>query len=349
MTRLIAFYLPQFYPTPENDAWWGKDFTEWTHVKAAKPLFSGHRQPRLPTDLGYYDLRDVSSRDEQYSLAREFGVYGFCLWHFWSMGRRLLDGVEQSMLGDKNRLPYCLCWANESWTKCWDGLDDDVIWPQEYSAADDILHFRYLVRFLRDPMVIHVDRKPMILVYRADRHPDPRGLVLCWREEAARTGLRGIHLVAVERADSLPGEAVGWGFDACVRFQPNAFTADMRPLITPAGIDAFDYADTWRKMAIDRRSYNHPRYETICVGMDNTPRRGRNGSTVLQGSTPEEYGEWLRSEILRASYRQADHQLVFINSWNEWGGGSILEPCSLWGRGYLEATREALKCSDAHS
>lgn len=349
---VLAFYLPQFHPIPENDAWWGTGFTEWTNVTRAVPQFRGHEQPRLPADLGFYDLRLPQARAAQAALAQAHGIHGFCYYHYWFGGRRLLhtpfDAVNAS--GEPN-LPFCLCWANEPWTRAWDGGDRQVLLDQPYSADDDIAHLRWLAEAFRDPRYIRVDGRPLFLVYRADRLPDAAATTRRWRDEAARLGLGDLYLMKVDSfSDRTPPSDLG--FDAAVEFQPDvtrlgpsvADTAAWRQLhgdgAHEAGHRVHEYADLARRAQSDDLPY--PRVPCVVPAWDNTPRRAR-GATIVHGSTPDQYGAWLRRAIDGARAQASLPALVFVNAWNEWAEGAALEPDQRWGRAYLEATHAAVE------
>ncbi len=220
--RAIAFHLPQFHPIPENDEWWGKGFTEWINVVRAKPRFEGHYQPHLPADLGFYDLRLPEARAAQAQLAAEYGIYGFCYYHYWFNGRRLLEqpvnGIWKSGEPD---FPFCLCWANENWSRRWDGANNEILIAQHYSHEDDLAHIRSLIPLFRDPRYIRVMGKPIFLVYRASKLPEPKRTTEIWRREAESAGLSGLFLVRVESHDQLGGDPRELGFDCAVDFHPN--------------------------------------------------------------------------------------------------------------------------------
>ncbi len=218
--RLIAFYLPQFHTIPENDEWCGKGFTEWRNVSSAKPLFSGHYQPHVPTNLGYYDLLDEDTRIAQASLAREFGIEGFCYYHYWFSGQRLLERPLQQVLESaKPEFPFCICWANENWTRAWDGEDQQVLMKQEYSEADDRAHIRSLFPVFEDERYIRVDGKPFFLVYRTENMPDPARTAQIWREEARNAGIGELYLCRVESIGYCDPKEIN--FDAALEFAPD--------------------------------------------------------------------------------------------------------------------------------
>jgi glycosyltransferase involved in cell wall biosynthesis len=348
--RLIAFYLPQFHPIPENDAWWGKGFTEWRNVAQARPLFPGHYQPHMPADLGFYDLRLPETRKWQAELAKSAGIHGFCYYHYWFNGKRLLHRpLEEILASGEPDFPFALCWANDPWSRRWDGRDDDLLQAQEYSHEDDIAHIRWLMSALKDPRAITVDGKPMFLVYRALHLPDPARTCETWREEAGRAGLAGLHLVAVETAWDLERDATDLGFDAKVLFHPQ-FGWLMTHVANERGgrlvvdgkpdLQVYDY-ETVRQAINELSAVNYRRYESVFPGWDNTPRVADKG-VVIYGATPTSYETWLRDAIARARAAPAPHRLIFVNAWNEWAEGCHLEPDLLNGRAYLQATRAAI-------
>jgi lipopolysaccharide biosynthesis protein len=363
LPRLIAFNLPQFHPIPENDEWWGKGFTEWTNVVKAKPLFKGHYQPHLPADLGFYDLRLPEAREAQAALAKEYGIHGFCYYHYWFNGKRLLERpVNDICASGKPDYPFCLCWANENWTRVWDGGENEILMQEVYSESDDLNHIRTLIPIFQDRRYIQIDGKPLFLVYRANRLPSPLQTTEIWRREAVKAGIKGLYLVRVESFPDESGNPLELGFDAALEFQPReALLQGLRKFRghwwerhrlgtgnrTYANHAIFPYADLVnRSIAMELPPY--PFIRCVCPGWDNTARRKR-GNRILQGSTPEEYQRWLTHTIRQAasgcSNTTADQSIVFINAWNEWGEGNHLEPCQKWGRSYLEATLRTLSGS----
>src|SRR5437667_7337089 len=226
--RAIAFYLPQFHPIPENDAWWGKGFTEWSNVVKAKPLFRGHYQPHLPADLGFYDLRLPETRQAQADLARQYGIYGFCYYHYWFNGQRLLGRpLDDVLASGKPDFPFCLCWANENWTRRWDGRERELLMEQRYSDDDDRAHMRWLAEAFGDERYIRVNNKPLFLVYRASRIPDPLRTTTIWRDEAQRLGFGDLYLCRVESFADERDDPLRIGFDAAVEFQPDWCSYDL--------------------------------------------------------------------------------------------------------------------------
>ena len=353
-TRLIAFYLPQFHPTPENDEWWGTGFTEWRNVVKARPLFAGHYQPHLPADLGFYDLRVPEVREQQAALAREYGVYGFCYYHYWFHGRRVLQRPFAEVLeSGRPDFPFCLCWANENWTRVWDGGERALLLEQRYSAEDDRSHIRSLIAAFRDRRYIRIDGRPLFLVYRTEALPDPARTAEIWREECTRAGVGDPYLARVERFVGGVDPAT-IGFDAAVEFAPEGggapmFRGAMPRVLSKLGLFPRCFQENYvakydHVVAGMRRkpAAAYTRFRCVSPSWDNTPRR-RTGARVLIDATPDKYGVWLR-ETLRETARtsRGDRRIVFVNAWNEWAEGCHLEPDLRWGRAYLEATRRAV-------
>jgi glycosyltransferase involved in cell wall biosynthesis len=348
--RLIAFYLPQFHPIPENDAWWGRGFTEWRNVAAARPQFQGHYQPHVPGELGFYDLRLPETRAHQAELARSAGIHGFCYYHYWFNSKRLLERPFDEVLSSgEPDFPFALCWANDPWSRRWDGRTDDLLQAQTYGADDDSVHIRSLIPALADPRAIHVDGKPMFLVYRASHLPAPERTCDAWRREIDRAGLSGIHLVAVETAWELGWDATAVGFDAKVLFQPqfgwlitnvSKLRGGRANLPGKDELQLYDY-DVVVKAVEDLESVDYRRYECVFPAWDNTPRVGER-AVVVHNSTPAAYEAWLRAAVDRARLQPPEHRIVFLNAWNEWAEGCHLEPDLRHGRAYLDATRRAV-------
>jgi glycosyltransferase involved in cell wall biosynthesis len=342
--RLIAFYLPQFHPIPENDVWWGDGFTEWTNVTKAKPLFPGHYQPHLPADLGYYDLRLAEAREAQATLARSHGIYGFCYYHYWFDGKMLLERPFNEVLASgKPDFPFCLCWANEPWSRRWDGRPTDVLQPQTYSARDDEAHIRWLLPALADRRAIQVDGKPLLLIYQGRDLPDPARTAATWRREVEKAGLVGLHLVAVETGWDAEWDATQAGFDAKALFQPqfSMLGTVRRQALGSKRLRVFDYQEAWPVLA-NPEPVSYLRYDTVFPAWDNTARRGEEG-WVVHNASPEAYEQWLRLVLERTQERPPNKRIVFLNAWNEWAEGCHLEPDQRSGRMFLEATLRALR------
>lgn len=340
--RAIAFHLPQFHPIPENDSWWGKGFTEWNNVAKAKPLFPGHYQPHLPADLGFYDLRLSEAHCAQADLARQYGIHGFCYYHYWFNGKLLLEKPLHRMLeSGKPEFPFCLCWANESWTRAWDGRTGNVLVEQKYSHEDDIRHIEYLLSFFSDERYIRIGNKPLFLVYRASDMPDALRTTETWRKEAKSRGLGELFLCRVESFPNDRSDPKSLGFDAAIEFQPDWMNLG-RKLDSEAYGDhaVFDYEDVaLRMMMKDAPSYK--RFPCVTPSWDNSPRRKKNATIFLKFS-PQSYETWLFWALTKLLKNQPDEKLVFINAWNEWGEGNHLEPDQKYGTAFLEATKNAL-------
>jgi len=345
LPKLIAFYLPQFHPIPENDAWWGKGFTEWRSVVRAQPKFKGHYQPHLPSDLGFYDLRVPETRIAQADLAREYGIHGFCYYYYWFNGRRLLERpLDEVLRSGKPDFPFCVCWANENWTRRWDGADHDILIAQQYSPEGDVRLIADLAPLFRDPRYIRIDGRPLFVVYRANLLPDARASVARFREQAKREGLPDPYLVFVQIAGlSSPGN---WGFDAALEFPPH--NLELSDLTSAMEITdpqfkgkVWDYVHSARA-AISRKPPDYRLHRGIMVGWDNTPRLPNN-SNVFVNAHPANYQRWLTALLQEAARAQPPgERLVFINAWNEWAEGCHLEPDLAFGRAYLEATKAAI-------
>ena len=343
--RAIAFHLSQFHPIPENDRWWGAGFTEWTNVTRAKPNFIGHHQPHFPADMGFYDLRVPETRERQAALARAHGIHGFCYYYYWFAGKRLLERpVEEIRLSGEPDFPYCLCWANENWTRRWDGADREVLIAQNPSRADDERLIRELLPHFRDPRYIRVDGKPLFIVYRVGVLPDVRACAELWREVCRREGIGGIYLCAARTYDT--ADPARYGFDAIVEFPPHGVRTP--PVNARYEIINPDFDGTivdYRQYVVDALARPEPDWlvhRTVMPAWDNTARRPNHALTFVN-ATPEVYEIWLREAVARTvASRTPAERLVFINAWNEWAESAHLEPDRRHGRQYLDATLRAL-------
>nr|WP_222565205.1 glycoside hydrolase family 99-like domain-containing protein [Lysobacter antarcticus] len=343
---LVAFYLPQFHAIPENNEWWGEGFTEWRNVGRALPQFQGHAQPRLPGALGYYDLGHPAALRAQATLAQAYGVGAFCSYFYWFQGRTLLEAPLRQWLDDPSiTLPICLCWANESWSRRWDGRAGEVLIAQSHDPDDDLAFIAHVSAYLRDPRYLRVDGKPLLLVYRPGLLPDPAATAARWRKWCAGNGVGEIFIAYVQGFER-PDPAT-LGFDAAVEFPPN--------LSTPADITADqvlindEYTGQvldWRELATDYSQRTPPAYRlfpAVNCGWDNEPRRPSRGRTYLHAS-PRRYRDWLIAAIGRGRPDAGETApLVFINAWNEWAEGAVLEPDARLGHAWLHATAEALR------
>lgn len=341
--RLIAFYLSQFHPTPENDRWWGKGFTEWTNVTKATPQFEGHLQPHLPTDFGFYDLRVRATRHDQITTAKQYGIDGFCYHYYWFSGQRILNAPLDDMLSDPDSdMPFCLCWANENWTRRWDAAEHEVLIAQQYLPDDDINFIKSLVPFFNDARYIRVDGKPLLIVYRPQHLPDACQTLNNWRHYCRAAGMGEIHLCAALTHGNQNYKA--YGFDSGVEFPPhNLGPSNINDHISFHSAfkgNVFQYA-TVAQHYLDRTDGpdSGDVFKTVFPSWDNTARTKERALIVING-TPDNYEFWLASVIDRAQQKQGD-QLVFINAWNEWAEGCHLEPDRTFANGFLQATLDA--------
>ena len=346
MPPLVAFYLPQFHPVPENDDWWGPGFTEWTNVTRAKPLFKGHYQPRLPADLGFYDLRLSESREAQADLARHFGIHGFCYYHYWFGGRRLLNRpFDEVRACGRPDFPFCLCWANETWSRRWLGEETAVLMRQTYSAEDDRAHAAWLANAFADSRYIRIENRPLFLIYRPHDLPEAGRTLDILKTTAVRAGSGEPYVVGVDA--HRPGmdfrEA---GFDATLAFEPqlgalpgafgDGFKLTRLKRNVGSGIvngttKVYRDADA-RALMKRRRSF--PFIRTVYVGWDNSPRRGKD-AIVLVDSTPDSFEKDLVESIASHHETSLPEHPIFINAWNEWAEGNYLEPDQRNGLEYL--------------
>ena len=343
LPTLVAFHLPQFHPFEENDRWWGQGFTEWTNVTKAQPLFSGHHQPQLPTDLGFYDLRLPQAMRAQAKLAEAHGIGAFCYHYYWFDGRRLMVEPLLNLLRDpEQRLPFCLCWANESWTRRWDGADDEILVGQDYPPGWEGRFFDDLLPFLRDPRYLRLDGLPLLVVYRPQQIPDAPAVFEAWRRLAAEAGLGGLHVCAAlihGNWDCRP-----FGADSGVEFPPHN-SGGLPPAPAPAWLRPFsgrlfEHADL-AEMYLERRYPGQRVFRTVVPSWDNSARLDGRAYVLANGS-PGNYEQWLRRAMeLSAREQPGPEKLLFINAWNEWAEGCHLEPDRRHGRAFLEATLRA--------
>jgi lipopolysaccharide biosynthesis protein len=362
--RLIAFYLPQYHPIPENDEWWGKGFTEWTNVSKAKPLFPGHYQPQIPADLGFYDLRLPEVREAQANLAREYGIYGFCYYHYWFNERMILERPFNEVLESGSPdFPFCLCWANENWSRRWDGLDQEILLEQKYDEYDPLTHITWLEKAFRDPRYIRVNGKPLFLVYKAGDIPEIEQKIEVWRKYIESKGYPGLYICFMRSAyfTSIDGHETNLfnsGFDAHVDFQAGGFVDSngsttfsqrlIKKITSPfslalslmTGAKVLSYKQTVAN-AIQQEFIDSRTFPCIFPSWDNSARKKKN-PTVNQNTNATLYGKWLENAILKVQNNREDEKIVFINAWNEWAEGCHLEPDLANGRKFLEETKKVL-------
>lgn len=351
--RVVAFYLPQFHPIPENNEWWGEGFTDWTNVRRARPWFDGHDQPRVPTTLGYYDLRNVDHHYAQAALARAHGLAAFCYYAYWFRGRRILDEPLNVVASNPDlAMPYAICWANEPWSRRWDGGDDKVLIEQRHSPETDEAFIDDIGMHLADPRYLRIDGRPILLIYRAGLLLDPLRTTDKLRERAVRLGLGELFLAMVQSFGHW--DPIGYGFDAAVEFPPHGSESPQptsrHTRATHPGFhgNLVEY-EAVIAHALARPVPVHTWFRGVMPGWDNTPRR-ESRATVYVGSTPALFRRWLQ-EALRFTYlfRRLPERLVFVNAWNEWGEGAYLEPDLSNGDAYLRAIEEALQSTRGYA
>lgn len=369
--KTIAIHLPQFHPIPENDAWWGKGFTEWRNVSTAKPLFPGHYQPQIPADLGFYDLRLPEARQAQADLARAYGVHGFCYYHYWFNGRRILEQPVDQMLEDGTPdFPFMLCWANENWTRAWDGSEREVLLQQDYSDEDHRAHAMALMRYFRDPRYIRVNDRPVFIVYKDALLPDAARMCEIFREVAAQEGME-LYLCRFDRsrgtAETAPEKD---GFDAAIEFQPlsasfvnyrkkpgvrrrrhkTALQRGWDRLL--ARLKGLPYEKRTKDLVIDYADFvqhdlafpkaDYLRFPGASPAWDNSSRRRGGNAFIFHDSTPEAFQAWVAGKVAGFVPPEPEVDFLFVNAWNEWAEGNHLEPCLRWGHGYLAALRDGV-------
>jgi lipopolysaccharide biosynthesis protein len=355
--RIISIHLPQFHPIKENDEWWGKGFTEWTNVTKANPIFKGHYQPHLPTDLGFYDLRLEQARAEQAKLAKEYGIHGFCYYHYWFNGKRLLhEPVDAILEAGKPEFPFMLCWANENWTRRWDGSEDKSLIKQHYSEDDDIAHIQFLCKnIFNDPRYIRVNGKPFFAIYRPKLFPNINRTLQTWRNQAMQLGIGELYLGYMQ-GFNLKEDPATMGFDVAIDFQPDFYNCPpaakgsiieqaMHKLKIKSSVNQIHNIISYPQYVERAKNIGRPNYKQypgITPMWDNTARR-KKGATIFKDASPQVYESWLKHIIKNFQPYSKEENFIFVNAWNEWAEGNHLEPCAKWGRQYLEATKRSLE------
>ena len=367
--KIIAFYLPQFHEIPENSEWWGEGFTEWVNVKKARPLFEGHDQPKVPLNRNYYNLLEPETQEWQAMLARKYGVYGFCYYHYWFNGKLLLEKPMEAMLKNPNiKLPFCICWANEPWTKAWVG-EKKVLIPQVYGTKKNWKeHFDYLLPFLKDSRYIYENGKPLLVIYRPEVIPELNAMLDFWNKMALENGLPGITFAYQNIDFDLMNDKDDSRFTYNIEFQPLYGEHQLKKNTHPHlkamrrklagiverrfGIDLMrygqsffdksiqkDYDEVW-KAILAMKPNSSKNVPGAFVNWDNTPRKGEKG-TAFCGADPKKFELYLKEQIVRAKtvYQK---NTIFMYAWNEWAEGGYLEPDESTGYGNLQAIRNAL-------
>ena len=352
--KIIAFHLPQYHTFPENDEWWGKGFTEWVNVRKAKPLFEGHNQPRVPLNNDYYNMLDISTLERQAEQSKKYGIYGFCYYHYWFNGKKLLEKpVELLLEHNEINQRFCLCWANEPWTRSWDGDTGVVLMPQEYGGKDEWEeHFEYLLPFFRDERYIRVDNKPLFVIYRTNSIECCNEMLAYFHKRALEEGLNGLFIL--EEKNSFQPERESVLTQGAIEFEPlytlkygrniwqkvtQRIWSDCLNKIDKTTMRYYDYKKTWKNLAKRAYKTDGDIYQCAFVDWDNTARRGENG-IVFRKSSPEVFEQGFKSLV--AAAKKKDKKLVFVNAWNEWAEGCYLEPDEKNEFCYLEALQNAL-------
>ncbi|MFN9864755.1 MAG: glycoside hydrolase family 99-like domain-containing protein [Bacteroidota bacterium] len=353
--RILATYLPQFHPIPENDEWWGKGFTEWTNVGKAKPLFPGHYQPRVPADLGYYDLRLPEVRQAQADMARECGVEGFCYWHYWfGNGKRLLERPFNEVLASgKPDFPFCLSWANHSWQDKQFSKEgsERMLMEQTYGGEEDyMLHFNTLLPAFLDKRYIRVDDKPLFQIYLPLKFDDVATFIQVWQREAKKNGLAGIHFVGHTLQEEDAPKMLAKGFDAITivrlyHFYKHTYSVRERALMKMKRLwlkhgGIFDYEKLSQYFS-DQKDKTDNWYPTIIPNWDHSPRSGRRGN-IFVNSNPQAFKKHAKQVLDTVKEKTPEHRIIFLKSWNEWAEGNYMEPDLKFGRGYIDALKQAV-------
>lgn len=362
--RAIAMYLPQYYPIPENDEVWGKGYTEWTCTAKAKPLFRGHYQPRIPADLGFYDLRVPETRIAQAELAKNAGIEGFMYWHYWfGNGKRLLERPFNEVLqSGQPDFPFCLGWANHSWkTSTWKALshfhpENNIIVEQTYPGDDDIIaHFNCVLPAFKDKRYITVDEKPLFVVYAPMEIPNFMHFSEMWNKMAVQNGLKGVHFVGLTSCEeSKYSEVLKSGYDSVtvgymwyaetliqsklIKYGLNMLRARLDDRMVP--LAKYDYKKIIKHLSSDLLKREDV-FPIVIPQWDRSPRSGRR-AIIYYGSTPELFKQHVDDIIGKIMDKPMDKRVFFVRSWNEWGEGNYIEPDQKFGTGYLDALREVL-------
>ena len=348
--RAIPFYLPQFHTFPENDTWWGKGFTEWTNVAGAQPIYDGQNQPLLPSELGFYDLRAPGVRAAQYALAKSAGIEGFMYYYYWFAGKKLMDLPVEKLVSNTGNEPFCIMWANENWTRRWDGRESNVLIGQDYDKAPAADFIHDVIHLLKDSRYIQIDGKPVLAVYRITQLPDFEDVIRYWREYAESAGLPGLTLLSVDVGtsyDGLGGDIRDHGMDAFLEFPPHnkhwaAWEREGTEFDDRFQGNTLRYDSMVQQAELTMlEGVDDARFPGVMVNYDNTARRQWQPD-LWWGSNPYTFRRWLNSTVSAVAHRERDQRVVFINAWNEWAESAVLEPTLRFGKSYLLAVRDVL-------
>lgn len=359
--KVIAYYLPQFYPFPENDEWWGKGFTEWTNVAKARPLFRGHYQPKVPADLGFYDLRHAETIKKQVELAKEAGVSAFCLWHYWFGENKVLLGNTLKIILENKDIDFSIClgWANESWeAKVWNAPDSSknkILMKQEYGGEKEIFaHFQYVSKALKDERYLRIDGRPIFVIYQPFQLPDVKSFMNEFNRLLNESGIaESFYFIGYTKTDIEIDNILALGFDAVNVVRVSAYRYDMnctkriwwpllkfkllgRPLV-------LNYKFMLKYFVCPENDSKSNVFPTLIPNWDHTPRSGVHG-TVFHNATPELFKR--HAEMILEATKEKKNNLIFLKSWNEWGEGNYMEPDLKYGKGYIKALSEALQEND---
>ena len=349
--KVLALHLPQYHVIPENNEWWGNGFTDWVNVKKAKPLFDGHEQPLIPFEYNYYDMTDINTIKTQTGLAKEYGIYGFCYYHYWFNGKLLLEKPCELLLKNKEiDTNYCFCWANETWARTWDGKDTEILIKQTFGGVEDWdKHIQYLIKFFQDKRYIKIDNRPMMFFYSCSRIKDFNKMIDYWNEKLRQYGFENLYVV--EFINSFNSGKLNIKSDVITEFEPlntARYTVSnicklKRFICKKFGLtDFLDYDYIWTCLLKNNKNYNNKKiFRSAFVNFDNSPRKGKK-SLIMKGASPEKFKNYL-SKLARLKNRSYDDNFLIINAWNEWAEGAVLEPSENYAFKYLEAVRDVMR------
>lgn len=346
--KIFAYYLTQFSPCKQNDEWWGKGTTEWNNVSRAIPMYSGHHQPRLPGELGFYDLRIKDIFMRQVELAKKYGIFGFCFYYYWFDGKRLLEEGLDRYVNSNINFPFFLCWANESWTKRFDGTSREILMEQVHTEESYKKMIENASNYMKNDNYFKIDNKKVFSVYRVENMPNPKSVIKYWRDFCKENGVGDIYIIGI-LSSSKKINYIDQGFDAVTDFQlasvmnyVNDITSEYKVAHKEFEGQIIDYED----IVINKKYYKYDEkklYRAVSPMWDNSARRYHKG-LIAEKSSPRLYKTWLKDIIKYTKNRKdLDDSMIFINAWNEWGEGAYLEPDRKYGYAYLNATKEAIE------